>query len=131
MATVGVKVAFNQEIERVWEVLTSVDQFKTWRSDLKEVDILDEKRYVESTKDGYVTSFTVLKSEPCERLILDTENENLKGQWIIRLSKCKYGTELSLQETANAHKIYMQMFARTYIRSRQLAYIEDLKKILE
>ena len=62
MASVGVKVFFRQDIKKVWEVLTSVDQYKTWRTDLKEIEIIDDKCYVESTKDGYDTSFTVVKN---------------------------------------------------------------------
>ena len=63
MVTSSIKAILLCEIHRVWEAVTAVEGY-AWRSDLSKTEILDENRFVEYTKDGYPTYFTVTKTEP-------------------------------------------------------------------
>ncbi len=40
----------------------------TWRSDLSKTEILNEKQFVEYTKEGYTTAFTVTVAAPAINL---------------------------------------------------------------
>ena len=79
MASLGVRVTFKEDIQKVWDVITSVDKYKAWRSDLKEIEIIDEEQYVETTEDGYVTTYIVVRRAEGKRLELEVENETLSG----------------------------------------------------
>lgn len=40
-----------------WDIVTSLENY-SWRSDLSEIEIISDKRFIERTKDGYATNFT-------------------------------------------------------------------------
>ena len=63
MAVSKVTVHFPCSVERVWQVMTDLSH-TAWRSDLKRVEVLDETHFVEHTKTGYATRFTVTACEP-------------------------------------------------------------------
>ncbi len=62
MAVSNIKVAFQSDIQRVWEVVTSLENC-AWRSDLSKIEIVNESQFVEYTKDGYSTTFTITRTE--------------------------------------------------------------------
>ena len=80
MATSKVTVHFPCSVERVWQVVTDLSH-TAWRSDLKRVEILDEAHFVEHTKSGYTTRFTVTAWEPLRRWVFTMENDNMSGSW--------------------------------------------------
>ena len=53
----------------------------TWRSDLARVEVLDETHFVEHTKSGYATSFTVTDCKALRRWAFTMENGNMSGSW--------------------------------------------------
>ena len=67
MAISKVTVYFPCPMEQVWQNVSDLSH-TAWRSDLKRVEILDESRFVEHTKSGYATEFTVTACEPLRRL---------------------------------------------------------------
>ena len=66
MPTSRVTVHFPCPVERVWQTVTNLAN-TAWRSDLKRVEVLDETHFVEHTKSGYATNFTVTACEPLRR----------------------------------------------------------------
>mgnify|MGYP000093630310 CR=1 FL=1 len=66
MPTSKVTVHFSCPVERVWQAVTDLSN-TAWRSDLKRVEVLDEIHFVEHTKSGYATNFTVTACEPLRR----------------------------------------------------------------
>ena len=67
-------------VERVWQVVTSIEKY-AWRRDIKEIRRLDGSRFVEYTKDGFSTVFTVTVQNPCCRWAFTLDNQNLHGTW--------------------------------------------------
>lgn len=59
MATASVKVLINGNIQRVWEVVTFLENFE-WCSNLSGIEKLSETQFVEYTAKGYAASFTVM-----------------------------------------------------------------------
>ena len=42
-----------------------------WRSDIKVIEVISEKQFTETTKDGYFTTFTITRTETCVRWKFD------------------------------------------------------------
>ena len=80
MAVSGKKATFLCYIQKVWDTVTSLDHY-SWRSDLDRIEILNEKQFVEYSREGYATTFTITATEPCSRWEFDMENDNMKGHW--------------------------------------------------
>ncbi|WP_208623399.1 hypothetical protein [Proteus terrae] len=78
MATLNIKAAFQCDIETLWRVITSTENY-LWRSDLCSIEVINDHKFIEHTKDGYSTIFTVTAKVPYQRWEFDMENENIKG----------------------------------------------------
>ncbi len=79
MTTSNIKASIQSDIHKVWKIISEIDNYSTWRSDLRKVEIINEKQFVEYTKKGYPTSFTITIVEPYKRFEFEMENSNMKG----------------------------------------------------
>lgn len=129
MTSSSIQANFDASVEAVWDAVTAFDRV-TWRSDLSKAEILDETRFLETTKDGFVTSFTVTLRKPLERLEFDMENNNLSGHWTGVFTKTETGTTVVFTETVNAKKFFLKPFVKMFLKKQQRAYISDLQKHL-
>lgn len=129
MAVSTIQQVFPAEVQRVWTVVTTL-QDCAWRSDLSRIAVLDEKRFVEYTKDGYATTFTITASEPCRRWAFDMENANIKGRWTGLFTAKDGGTEVRFTETVTAKKLLMKPFVKGYLKKQQEWYMADLERAL-
>lgn len=99
MATSKINAIIGRDIYKVWGIMLAVDKYSTWRSDLSKTETVNDKQFVEYTKEGYATTFTVTMVEPYKRWEFDMENSNMKGHWTgIFTSK---GTETQIDFTEN------------------------------
>ena len=73
-----IKAVLPRDIKRVWDTVTSLDHYE-WRGDLDRIEIQDDKTFIEHTKSGYSTVFTVTACIPMERWEFDMENDNISG----------------------------------------------------
>lgn len=129
MAVSNIKVVFKRDIQKVWEVVTSLENYG-WRSDLGKIEIKNEKQFVEYTKDGFATIFTVTVNEPCKRWEFDMENDNMQGHWIGIFTQKGEETEIDFTENVIAKKIFMKPFVKAYLKKQQKQYVLDLQKEL-
>lgn len=129
MAVSNIKVTFQSDIQRVWEVVTSLKNY-SWRSDLSKIEILNEKQFIEYAKNGYPTTFTVTLAEPNKRWEFDMENGNIKGHWIGIFTEKDGNTEIDFTEEAIAKKVFMRPFVKSFLKKQQELYVSDLKKAL-
>ena len=130
MAVSNIKANFQCDIQKVWDVITSLQNY-SWRSDLSKVEIVGENQFIEYTKDGYSTTFTVTCIESCKRWEFDMENSNMKGHWT-GVFKTKDGcAEIDFTEEVTAKKIIMKPFVKIYLRKQQERYVADLRKALQ
>lgn len=129
MAVSNIKVVLDKDIKEVWETVTSLDNY-AWRSDLGKIEVLSDKQFVEYTKDGYATTFTVTVTEPYKRWEFDMENDNIKGHWIGVFTEKEGKTEIDFTEDVNAKKFFMKPFVKSYLKKQQSQYVSDLKKAL-
>ena len=59
MATSNIKALISGELRKVWELVLNVENYGAWRSDLSKTEVISDKQFIEYTKDGYPTTFTV------------------------------------------------------------------------
>ena len=130
MAVSNIKTIFPGDIQKVWEVVTNVKNY-TWRSDLSKTEILNEKQFVEYTKEGYATTFTVTVAEPYKRWEFDMENGNMKGHWGGVFTQREGETEIDFTEEVIAKKFFMKPFINPYLKKQQAQFISDLQKALQ
>lgn len=128
MAVSKIQAVFHSDIENVWNIVTSLENYK-WRSDLSRIEII-EKQFIEYTKDGYATTFTITAQEPCKRWEFDMENSNIKGHWTGIFSEAEGQTVIDFTEDVTAKKLIMKPFVKAYLKKQQEQYISDLKKAL-
>ena len=129
MAVSNIKATFPDDIQKVWETVTDVKNY-TWRSDLSKTEILNEKQFVEYTKEGYATTFTITASEPYKRWEFNMENGNIKGHWTGIFAQKEEKTEIEFTEDVTAKKFFMKPFVKTYLKKQQALFISDLKNAL-
>ncbi len=129
MAVSNIKAIFHSDIQRVWAVVTSLEDYR-WRSDLGKIEIVDQKQFIEYTKEGYATTFTVTATEPCKRWEFDMENSNMKGHWVGIFTQKGEETEVDFTESVTAKKILMKPFVGAYLKKQQKRYVSDLQKAL-
>lgn len=129
MAVSKISAVFQGDLQTVWDVVTSLENYQ-WRSDLSRIEVVNEKQFIEYTRDGYATAFTITVSQPCERWEFDMENTNMAGHWT-GVFKSRGGmTEIAFTENVTAKKWIMKPFVKGYLRKQQAQYVFDLQKVL-
>ena len=129
MAVSNITVTFQCDVQRVWDIVTSLENYE-WRSDLREIEVLNEKQFVEYTKEGYATTFTITATDPYKRWEFDMENSNMKGHWIGVFTKKGAMTEIDFTESVTAKKFFMKPFVKGYLKKQQGKYVADLRAAL-
>ena len=129
MAISNMKALFPYDVNKVWDTVTSLDQYE-WRSDLSKIEIINEKQFVEYTKDGFATTFTITVSKSCKRWEFDMENSNMKGHWVGIFSEKDGQTEIDFTEDVTAKKLVLKPFVKGFLKKQQELYVSDLKRAL-
>ncbi len=129
MVTSNIQAVIPCEIRRVWAVVTVVDGY-AWRSDLSRTEVLSETQFVEYTKSGYATRFTITGVEPLRRWEFELENTNLRGRWIGIFAPAGAGTALDLTEYVTVKKPLLRSFVKRYLKKQQAQFVADLKQAL-
>lgn len=130
MAISNIKVSLPCDIQNVWKAVTSLEDC-AWRSDLGKIEIVNENQFIEYTKDGYATTFTITVKESYKRYEFDIENGNMQGHWTGIFTRKGNSTELDFTEDVTAKKLLMKPFVKGYLKKQQELYVSDLKKFLE
>ena len=130
MAISNVKVLLRSDIKKVWDIVTSLEEYQ-WRSDLSKIEVLNEKQFIEYTRDGFATTFTITACEQYKRWEFDMENDNIKGHWIGVFTDKNGQTEIDFTEDVTAKTIIMKPFVKAFLKKQQELYVSDLKKTLQ
>lgn len=128
MAVSNIKAIFENDIHKVWDIVFAVDKYSSWRSDLSKTEIINEKQFIEYTKDGYATTFSITAVEPYRRWEFDMENSNMAGHWIGVFMAKGNKTQVDFTENVIPKKWFMKPFVKSYLRKHQKQFVLDLKK---
>ena len=127
MAASQVTVEFSCPVETLWHTVTDLEH-TAWRSDIERVEILDAAHFVEHTRSGYATRFTVTACEALRLWAFTMENGNMSGAWEGIFTAEEGGTRLTCTETIAAKHWWMRPFVPSYLRRQQRRYLADLER---
>ena len=128
MAVSNIKALIPGELQKVWELVLNTENYAAWRSDLSKTEAISDKQFIEYTKNGYPTTFTVTLVKPYRRWEFDMENSNMKGHWIGLFTSKDNKTEIDFTEYVTVKKFFMKPFVKSYLKKQQAQFISDLKK---
>ena len=128
MATSNTKANIPCELHQVWDLVLDIENYAAWRSDLSKTEVISDKQFIEYTKDGYPTTFTVTLVEPYRRWEFDMENSNMKGHWIGIFTAKADETEIDFTECVEAKKLLMKTFVKSYLKKQQAQFVADIIK---
>ena len=114
----------------VWEAVTQVDRYPRWRSDLAGVDLPQEGTFVEHSREGIATRFTVTCADPCRRWEFSLENQRITGRWTGLFSPWEKGTQVTFTEAVSPKRWWMAPFLKGYLRRQQARFLADLRAFL-
>ena len=126
MTTSNMKVTILCPIEIVWDTVTNLKDF-SWRSDLKDVKIIDEHNFIEIAKNGIETYFRITECIKYQSWIFEIENKNIKGTWVGKFFSKGDKTILDFTENVVSKKIIFKPFISLYLKRQQRIYFKDLK----
>lgn len=131
MAVANRKETFKAQVETIWNIVTSLEDY-AWRSDLDRIEVIKPgKQFLEYTKDGFSTKFTITAFEPYQYYAFDMENDNMEGHWTGIFSYRDGMTEVDFTEDVIAKKLIMRPFVKGYLRKQQALYMEDLRRAIQ
>ena len=130
MTISNIKTVIPGELHKVWDVVLDIENYAVWRSDLSKTEVISDKQFIEYTKDGYPTTFTVTLVEPYKRWEFDMENENMKGHWIGIFTDKGDETEIDFTELVESKKLLMKPFVNSYLKKQQAQFVADIRKEL-
>ena len=128
MATSNIKALIPGELQKVWELVLDIENYGAWRSDLSKAEVISDKKFIEYTKDGYPTTFTVTLVEPYRRWEFDMENSNMTGHWTGIFTAKGDETEIDFTEQVEAKKLLMKPFVKSYLKKQQIQFVADIMK---
>lgn len=130
MATSNIKALIPSELRQVWDFVLDIENYTAWRSDLSKTEVISDKQFIEYTKDGYPTTFTIAIIEPYRRWEFDMENSNMKGHWTGVFTAKGDKTEIDFTEFVEAKKLLMKPFVKSYLKKQQAQFVADIRKAL-
>lgn len=130
MVKSNIKKEFSCDIEKLWNIITDNTKY-SWRSDLSKIEIVDDKHFIEYAKNNYPTYFTITSKVNLKEYKFDIENSHIKGKWIGVFKKLENGIVLlDFTEEIETNNIVMKLLAKSYLKSQQKRYMNDLEKEL-
>ena len=80
MVKATIRASIDQDIQKIWQIVTNLQDY-SWRSDLSKIEVINERQFIEYTKSGYPTTFTIIDKEPFTLYSFTMENTNMRGRW--------------------------------------------------
>lgn len=125
---------FSANIQTVWEAVTNNHDW-AWRSDLAKVLVSkDEKSFVEVTRQGFRTAFTITEKQPFKRYSFHMENERFSGEWSGSFEETPSGgTRIKFTEVLQVKNPLIEILSYLFMNLKKIqnTYVEDLKKKLK
>lgn len=107
------RATFAKRPDELFATLTDVAAYPSWRGDVKRVEMVDAKRFVEHGKQGRI-AYEVTESTAPRRLVLRIADEKLAygGTWTFELEPREGGTTLTITEDGFIKNLALRVLAR-------------------
>ena len=126
----NIKAIFPCDLHIVWQVVTSLTNY-SWRSDIEKVEVLSDKQFIEITKGGCRTVFTITKQEPYCLWEFDMENKNMKGHWVGIFGGNEKRATIDFTEYIEPKKWFLHPLVKIYLKYMQVRYVRNLRQALK
>lgn len=126
----NIKAIFPYNLRIVWQVVTSLTNY-SWRNDIQKIEVISDTQFIEITKGGCRTVFTITKEEPYCLLEFDMENKNMKGHWIGIFGGNEKRATIDFTEYIEPKKWFMTPFVKMYLKYWQVKYVRELRNVLK
>ena len=130
MTISNIKALIPGGLQQVWELILDIENYATWRSDLSKTEVISDTQFIEYTKDGYPTTFTVTLVDPYKRWEFDMKNSNMKGHWIGVFTDKGNETEIDFTECVEVKNWLIKPFVKSYLKKQQAQFVADIKRAL-
>lgn len=134
MTTRKETIVILKEAHVIWEKISAFEKYPEWRADVNEIEVIDEKRYRESNREGYKTIFTIEKSIPLTCLKVYLESDSMTGHREFLLDSRGNETEIEITESVTSKRLSTRPIGksvseRVYLQQDLEKIVEDLKRI--
>lgn len=121
--------------ETVWRLITDIERFPSWRSDVKAIERLPDRAgkmvWIEDTTSGRIT-LAVDRSEPPRLLVLRIADPDLPfgGTWRYEVTPVSDGTRLTITENGEIYNPLFRFVARFIFghEGTMATYLQALEK---
>lgn len=124
---------FKADRKTLWDIITNNEEY-SWRSDLERIEILENKnQFIEYTKGGFNTTFTITQKQPYTTYAFTMENQNFKGNWKGVFFEIENGgTRIEFTEEIEMKNTFVEILSYIImpLKKMQKTYIRDLKRKL-
>ena len=124
----------NQPTHAVWSLVSDVDRFHTWRSDVTHAERRHSpdgrEEWVETDRYGHTVPFAIVSVQPDRRLVSKIADPTLPfgGTWTYALVPAHGGTQITIAEDAEIYNPVFRLLARYAFgyTSAMRRYLADL-----
>lgn len=128
-----IEAVFKADRKTLWNIVTNNEEY-SWRSDLERIEILENgSQFIEYTKGGFNTTFTITQKQPYTTYAFTMENQNFKGNWKGAFSVIENGgTRIEFTEEIEMKNRFVEILSYIMmpLKKMQKTYIRDLKRKL-
>lgn len=128
-----IEAVFEADRKTLWNIVTNNEAY-SWRSDLERIEILENgSQFIEYTKGGFNTTFTITQKQPYTTYAFTMENQNFKGNWQGVFSEVENGgTRIEFTEEIEMKNRFVEILSYIMmpLKKMQKTYIRDLKRKL-
>lgn len=125
---------FKSEPETIFQVVTNVEEQASWRSDVREIIVIDQKTWTEVPKKGSPITFRIKQKVPNSLFEIEIiEPKNFNGSWIGTFEQTPTGTKVVFKEEITIDNPFFRVFSLIFVdlNASMDLYLENLKNKLE
>ena len=123
--------------EKLWQVLTTIPEFPSWRKNLQKVEVLPNSdghtRWRETETNGDATTFEIVAADAPKKIVTRIADTDLAfgGSWTYEISPSASGSQLTITEDGEVYNPIFRFVSRFIMghHATIAAYLENLKTV--
>lgn len=119
---------FEESLSCIFRNLTDSTNL-IWRSDVKEVKVIDDTHFIEYSNQDYPTFFTIVKKTKNKKYELEFVNNDLEGMICYQIQKKDDKSSLSVSLDVTFMNAKSTFLAKRKFKRRWKTHIEDLYRV--
>lgn len=128
------EAVLNSEASKVFNIVTDFNGQTSWRTDVKEIIVIDDKTWTEVPVKGTAITFQVKRKIQNQLFEIEiVEPKSFKGYWIGTFQEVEDGTRVVFKEVAIIENPFFRVLSATFVDFDKTmeTYMNNLKAKLE